>query len=151
SAISARHLFLRGKHYVVIDGEVKIVDEHTGRIGEGRKWQHGLHQMIEVKEGLAPSSRNDTLASITYQRFFSRYQHLCGMSGTLIEVAAEIRAVYGVKTVRIPTNRPGRHRDLGTQLCRSRMEKWQAVTAAVRREVLQGRPVLVGTRSIKDS
>jgi preprotein translocase subunit SecA len=151
NALSARHLFTRGKHYAVIDGAVQIVDEHTGRISEGRAWQHGLHQMIEVKEGCALTSCRETLASITYQRFFRRYQHLCGMSGTLAEVAGELRAVYGVKTLRIPTNRPSRRSNLGVKLHRSRTQKWQAVIAAAHAQMNCGRPVLVETRSIRDS
>jgi preprotein translocase subunit SecA len=103
-ALSALHLFKINQHYVVVDGKIQIIDEFTGCIAEGRSWQHGLHQLIEAKESCEITQRQQTRASITYQRFFRRYLHLSGMSGTLSEVAAELRAVYAAPLARIPTN-----------------------------------------------
>lgn len=150
-ALAALHLFKRDHHYVVAEGEVRIVDEQTGRIAEGRSWERGLHQLIETKEGLAATARRRTLARITYQRFFRRYLRLSGMTGTATEVAAELRAVYGLAVVRIPTNRPCLRRDLGARLVADQEAKWQAVAERARSLLAEGRPVLVGTRSIAAS
>jgi preprotein translocase subunit SecA len=150
-ALTARHLYQCNKHYVVVGGKVQIVDEFTGRIADGRSWQHGLHQLIEVKEGCAVTGRDETLASITYQRFFSRYLCLAGMSGTLSEVAGELSATYGLDVVRIPTHRPSIRRSRGVRLFRRADAKWRAVMETARREVAKGRPVLIATRSVADS
>jgi preprotein translocase subunit SecA len=149
--LAARHLFHRDKQYVVVDGKVQIVDEFTGRIAEGRQWQHGLHQLIEIKEGCEATSPNVTRASITYQRFFRRYLHLAGMSGTLAETSGELRAVYGLKVVRIPTNRPSQRVYRGTQLFREAEAKRLATVDAARAYSAQGRSVLIGTRSVVES
>ena len=115
-ALAALHHYKIDQHYVVVDGKVQIIDEFTGRIAEGRSWQHGLHQLIETKEGCEITDRHQTQTSITYQRFFRRYLHLCGMSGTISEVAGEMRAVYDVPVVRIPTHRPSRRISHGMRL-----------------------------------
>jgi preprotein translocase subunit SecA len=150
-ALAARHLYQRDKQYAVIDGEVQIIDEFTGRIAEGRQWQNGLHQLIEVKEGCDVTSRNFTQSSITYQRFFRRYLHLAGMSGTLAETAGELRAAYGLRVVRIPTNRPEQRRDMGTRLYRTGEAKRRAVLEAACAQRARGRPVLIGTRTVAES
>jgi preprotein translocase subunit SecA len=150
-ALAARHLYQCNRHYVVIDGKVQIVDEFTGRIAHGRSWQHGLHQLIEAKEGCRMTNRDETLASITYQRFFSRYLCLAGMSGTLSEVAGELTATYGPDVVRIPTHRRSIRRSRGVRLFRNAEAKWQATMEAARREAAKGRPVLIATRSVADS
>jgi len=150
-ALAARHLFHRDKQYVVVDGKVNIVDEFTGRIAEGRQWQHGLHQLIEIKEACEATSRNVTRASITYQRFFRRYLHLAGMSGTLAETSSELRAVYGLKVVRIPTNRPSQRVHAGTRLFRDGEAKRAAVVRSAREYSGKNRPVLIGTRSVVES
>jgi preprotein translocase subunit SecA len=150
-ALAARRLFKRDRDYIVIDGAVCIVDESTGRIAEGRSWQNGLHQMIEAVEGLPPSAQSVTRASITFQDFFSRYLRLSGLSGTLAEVAAECRVVYGRSTVRIPTRLPARRRHLGTSLLAGLEAKWNSVAVAAAAQVATGRPVLIGTRSIAAS
>lgn len=106
--MAALHLFNRGEHYVVADGKVKIVDEYTGRIMPDRSWSDGLHQMIEHKEGCALSVRRSTIARITYQRFFRRYQRIAGMSGTLQPVAGELWRVYRLAVAAIPTAKPVR-------------------------------------------
>src|SRR6185369_13999710 len=114
-ALSALHLFRRDVQYIVSEGKVHIVDEYTGRVMPDRSWERGLHQLIEVKEGCVTTGRHQTLARITYQRFFRRYLHLCGMTGTAMETAGELRAVYGLRVVRIATNRPLRRENLGTR------------------------------------
>jgi len=150
-ALTARHLYHRDKQYVVVEDKVQIVDEFTGRIAYGRSWQHGLHQLIEMKEGCTITDRNDTLASITYQRFFSRYLRLAGMSGTLSEVAGELSAVYGLDVVRIPTHRPSIRRFCGVKLFKRGEAKWDATMTTALRQSANGRPVLIATRSVADS
>ncbi len=150
-ALAAIHHYKKDQHYVVVNGKVEIIDEFTGRIAEGRSWQHGLHQLIEAKEHCEITQRHQTQTSITYQRFFRRYLHLCGMSGTISEVTGELRAVYDVSVVRIPTHRPSRRVTHGTRLFRTSEQKWAAVVASVQDQNREGRPVLIGTRSIETS
>ena len=150
-ALSALHFFRRDVQYIVADGKVQIVDEYTGRVMPDRSWERGLHQLIEAKENCAITERRHTLARITYQRFFRRYLHLCGMTGTAVETAGELRAVYGLRVVRIPTNRPLRRTNLGTQIFRTAALKWNAVVGSVNAATRQGRPVLIGTRSVDAS
>jgi preprotein translocase subunit SecA len=150
-ALSALHLFLRGQQYVVADGKVQIVDEYTGRIADGRTWERGLHQLIEQKEGVELTGRRETLARITYQRFFRRYLRLSGMTGTGWELAGELRAIYGLSIARIPTNKPSRRKDLGATLLGDMAAKWDAVAKAAREASATGRPVLIGTKSVEAS
>ena len=150
-ALSALHFFRRDVQYIVADGKVQIVDEYTGRVMPDRSWERGLHQLIEAKENCAITERRHTLARITYQRFFRRYLHLCGMTGTAVETAGELRAVYGLRVVRIPTNRPLHRTNLGTQIFRTAAQKWNAVVDSVNAATRQGRPVLIGTRSVDAS
>jgi len=151
-ALSALWLYRRDQQYVVIDGKVQIVDESTGRVMPDRAWERGLHQMIEAKEGLAPSGERATLARITYQRFFRRYLRLGGMTGTATEVAAEIGRVYRLPVARVPLHRPSRWHDEGARCLRDAALKWQAVVASVRHHAVErGRPVLVGTRTVRAS
>ena len=150
-ALAALHHYKIDQHYVVVDGKVEIIDEFTGRIAEGRSWQHGLHQLIETKEKCEITARHQTQTSITYQRFFRRYLHLCGMSGTISEVTGELRAVYGVSVVRIPTHRPSRRSSRGTRVFRTSEQKWAAVVESVRAGHREGRPTLIGTRAIETS
>jgi preprotein translocase subunit SecA len=144
-------LYLRDKHYIVDEGRVRIVDEYTGRVMADRSWERGLHQMVEAKEGLEISGRQETLARISYQRFFRRYLRLAGMTGTAREVAGELWAVYGLDTVRIPTNRPQARTIHGDLLYPTLQAKWQAIAERVAELHTSGRPVLVGTRSVADS
>lgn len=147
-ALTALHLFHRGDHYLVQDGKVQIIDEYTGRIMADRSWSEGLHQLVEAKEGCKVTSRKVPVARMTYQRFFRRYQRLAGMTGTAREVAREFWSVYRLPVVRIPTNRPCRRQRYPARICMTADEKWQAIvsrTAELRR---QGRPVLIGTRSV---
>lgn len=150
-ALAALHLHLRDKHYIVDEGQIRIVDEYTGRVMADRSWERGLHQMVEAKEGLDISGRQETLARISYQRFFRRYLRLAGMTGTAREVAGELWAIYGLNTVRIPTNRPQARKIHGDLLYPTSRAKWQAIAAQVAELHKSGRPVLVGTRSVADS
>ncbi|MDR7465539.1 MAG: preprotein translocase subunit SecA, partial [Armatimonadota bacterium] len=150
-AITALHLFHRDKHYLVQDGKVHIIDEYTGRVMPDRSWEHGLHQMIEAKEGCPLTSQKDPLARISYQRFFRRYLRLAGMTGTAREVAAELWAVYRLVVVRVPTNRPVIRRSLGEHVFPGAEAKWAAVVRRVAVVHATGRPVLVGTRSVAAS
>jgi len=150
-ALAALHLYLRDKHYIVDEGHIRIVDEYTGRVMADRSWERGLHQMVEAKEGLEISGRQETLARISYQRFFRRYLRLAGMTGTAREVAGELRAVYGLNTVRIPTNRPQARKIHSDLLYPTSQTKWQAIAVQVAELHKSGRPVLVGTRSVADS
>jgi preprotein translocase subunit SecA len=102
------HLFQLDRHYLIADGKLQIVDEYTGRVMADRSWERGLHQMIEVKEGLDLSKRRDTISRITYQRFFRRYLCLAGMTGTATEVAPEMRSVYALDVAPHPANRADR-------------------------------------------
>ena len=147
-ALSALHGFQRDVHYIVRDGKVMIVDEHTGRVMPDRSWERGLQQMIEVKEDVAISPEKETLARISFQLFFRRYLRLAGMTGTAREVAGELGEVYGLGVVRVPPHRPSRRSSLPPRLYASAGQRWQAVIAAVRERHQAGQPVLVGTRSI---
>ena len=151
-ALSALLLYHRDQHYVVADSKVKIVDESTGRILADRSWERGLHQLIEAKEGCELTHRRETLARMTYQRLFRRYVRLAGMTGTASEVAREIDAVYRLPVVRIPLHKPSRRRHLPPVVCLTREEKWRRVADAAADLALgKGRPVLIGTRSVKAS
>ena len=149
--LAARYLFERDTHYLVRDGKVQIIDEYTGRVLEGRSWERGLQQLMEVKEGCEVTARRATLARITYQRLFRRYLRLCGMTGTAIEVAPELEAVYGLESVRIPHNRPLKRNNEGARLYLKHDQKWNAVAESVAKIRRAGRPVLVGTRSVAAS
>lgn len=150
-ALAALHLYRRDVQYIVADGKVQIVDEYTGRVMPDRSWESGIHQLIEAKEHCAITERRKTLAQITYQRFFRRYVHLCGMTGTATEPAGELYATYGLPIVRIPTNRPLRRANAGTRMLSTAEQKWKAVLRSVQAETRAGRAVLVGTRSVEAS
>ena len=151
-ALAALHLYARDQHYVVVEGKVQIVDEATGRAMPDRAWERGLHQMIEAKEGLELTGLRGTLARITYQRLFRRYLRLAGMSGTATEVAAEIGRTYGLPVVRVPLHRPSQRSWRGARCVADASTKWQAVVDAVAQAAVHGgRPVLVGTRTVKAS
>ncbi len=150
-ALTARHLFHEGEHYLVKDGKVQIVDEYTGRIMADRSWSEGLHQLVEFKEGCEVTGQKVPLARITYQRFFRRYRRLAGMTGTAREGAREFWSVYRRAVARVPTNRPLHRRRLPARIHRTLDAKWDAVTERVRELNRKGRPVLIGTRSVKAS
>ena len=150
-ALTAIYLFHADKHYLVRGGTVQIVDEYTGRVMPDRSWERGLHQMIEAKEGCHISGQQETLARISYQRFFRRYLRLAGMTGTAREVARELWSVYRLPVVTIPTNRPIRRQRLPDQVYVTADAKWTAIVRLVREMTRKGRPVLVGTRSVAAS
>lgn len=150
-ALTALHLFEKDKQYLVRDGKVEIIDEFTGRTLPDRAWERGLHQMIEYKEGCEISDQQETLARISYQRFFRRYLHLCGMSGTAREVADELWSVYRLPVVPVPTHLPSQLIQFPDRVCKDSDSKWDTVIAAIRTELHAGRPVLVGTRSVHAS
>ena len=151
-ALMATHLYALDQHYVIVDAKVQIVDEATGRVMPDRAWEHGLHQMIEAKEGLELTGLRETLARITYQRLFRRYLRLAGMSGTATEVAAEIGLTYGLPVVRVPLHRPSRRVLRPPRCLPNAAAKWQVVAQAVAQVALQQRrPVLIGTRTVKAS
>lgn len=150
-ALSALHLFCRDTHYLVREGKVEIIDRNTGRTMSDRSWQKGLHQMIECKEGCDMSGQRETLASISYQRFFKRYLHLGGMSGTLSQVAGEMRSVYGRQLVCVPTHRPSLRSDSGFTVLRRVPDKWLMAIGRVEEIHRTGQPVLLGTGSLRDS
>jgi preprotein translocase subunit SecA len=150
-ALAALHSFRRDVDYVVHDDEIQIVDVHTGRRAEGRAWSRGLHQLVGLKETLAPAPASRTMMQMTYQQFFPRYLRLCGQSGTLAEARRELLAVYGLTVVPVPTARPSRRRDEGTRVLADAQAKWQAVVDRVRELSAAGRPVLIGTGSVADS
>jgi len=150
--LAALYLYHRDQHYLVKDGAVQIIDEYTGRLMPDRTWEYGLHQIIEAKENCAISPQRKTLARITYQRFFRRYLHLAGMTGTGKEVAPELWAVYRLKSSMIPPHRPSQRVYYPPRLFRTQAEKWQAVVESAQYEALErGRPVLIGTRSVEAS
>jgi preprotein translocase subunit SecA len=147
-ALTALHVFQRDKHYLVREGKVQIIDEYTGRLMPDRSWERGLHQLIEIKEGVEVTAERETLARISYQRFFRRYLHLCGMTGTAAEIAGELRAVYRLRVARVPTNRPSRRARDPFRYFGSAADKWRAVVEAIASCNARGQPVLVGTRSV---
>ena len=150
-ALRAQHLFLRDQHYVVRDNKVEIVDENTGRVLPGRTWEQGLHQMIETKEGCDLSDRAQTLARITYQRFFARYLRLSGMTGTAKEVRAEIRKAYRLRTLIVPTYRKCQRTRCPGAVTTDTHAKWQLIASRIEGLVHEGRAVLAGTRSVQAS
>ena len=150
-ALTALHLFHLDLHYIVRDGKVQIVDEFTGRVLADRSWERGLQQLIEMKEGCEVTDRRSTLARITYQGLFRRYLRLSGMTGTAAEVSPELESVYGLRVVRVPTNRPPQRTNRGVRLYANVDAKWTAVVDTVVEIQRSGRPVLVGTRSVEAS
>ena len=150
-ALCALHCFHRDRHYIVVDNKVQIVDEFTGRVMPDRSWEQGLHQMIEAKEGAEITGQRKTLSRLTYQRFFRRYLLLAGMTGTASEVAPELRRVYDLDVLRIPTHKPSRRKRLANRCWRTHDERWTAVAERASELSRAGRAVLVGTRSVEAS
>jgi preprotein translocase subunit SecA len=150
-SLKAQSLFLRDKDYAVIDGEVKIIDEFTGRILEGRRWSDGLHQAVEAKEGVAIREENQTLATITLQNYFRLYEKLAGMTGTALTEAQEFMKIYEMPVVDIPTNRPMVRADHNDQIYKTKNGKWKAVVNEIAERHAKGQPCLVGTISVEVS
>ncbi|MGW7278004.1 preprotein translocase subunit SecA [Streptomyces sp. NPDC054844] len=161
NAIKAKELFKKDKDYVVIDGEVMIVDEHTGRILAGRRYNEGMHQAIEAKEGVDIKDENQTLATITLQNFFRLYKRhdhngkelpgLSGMTGTAMTEAAEFHQIYKLGVVPIPTNRPMIRKDQSDLIYRTEVAKFEAVVDDIEEKHGKGQPILVGTTSVEKS
>lgn len=151
AALRAHALFKRDVDYVVANGEVVIIDEHSGRKMVGRRWSDGLHQAIEAKEHVKINSENQTLATITFQNYFRMYEKLAGMTGTADTEAYEFQQIYGLNTVVLPTNKPMIRKDLPDLIYLTEGEKFNAIIADIKEKVAAGRPVLVGTISIENS
>jgi preprotein translocase subunit SecA len=148
-ALTARHCFTRGEHYLVSsDQKVQIIDEFTGRVLADRSWRHGLHQAIEVKEAVPVTADKENLARLSFQRFFRQYPVMSGMTGTAWESRGEMWQIYHRPTVRIPTNKPCIREQLPLRMFDTLDEKWKAVVARVCEIHESGAPVLVGTRSV---
>jgi preprotein translocase subunit SecA len=150
-ALTALHLYQCDQHYIIMDGKVQIVDESTGRVMADRSWEQGLHQLIEAKEGLALSASRETLARMTFQRFFRRYYLLAGLTGTAAEAQRELWSVYRLRVDRLPPHRPNQRRLLPAQCWSTPAQKWRAVAAEAGRIAGHGQPVLIGTRSVQAS
>jgi len=150
-ALSARELFIRDSQYVIQDEKVVIVDDFTGRLMPDRTWRNGLHQAVEAKEGLEIQPPKETLARVSFQRFFRLYRSLAGMTGTAWEARGELWQIYGMPVVRIPTHRPVIRKQLPDRIFATAEAKWRAVVEEIRRVHATGQPVLVGTRSVEAS
>ncbi|HEY2283349.1 MAG TPA: preprotein translocase subunit SecA [Solirubrobacteraceae bacterium] len=150
-SLRAESLYKRDVDYAVIDGEVKIIDEFTGRILDGRRWSEGLHQAIEAKEGVSIQEENQTLATITYQNYFRLYDKLAGMTGTALTEATEFMKIYELPVVQVPTNMPMVRADRNDQVYKTKDGKWSAVVKEIAARNENAQPVLVGTISVEVS
>jgi preprotein translocase subunit SecA len=150
-ALRAESLYKRDVDYAVIDGEVKIIDEFTGRILDGRRWSEGLHQAVEAKEGVRVQEENQTLATITYQNYFRLYEKLSGMTGTALTEATEFMKIYDLSVVQVATNMEMVREDRNDQVYKTREGKWNAVVREIAARHATGQPVLVGTISVEVS
>jgi len=151
AALRAHHLFQKDVDYIIKDDKVVIVDEHTGRTMEGRRWSEGLHQAVEAKEGVPIQNENQTLASITFQNYFRLYNKLAGMTGTADTEAFEFQSIYGLETIVLPTNKPMVRDDRPDLIYLTTLEKYEAIAEDIEECRKQQRPVLVGTVSIENS
>ncbi|AHI20702.1 preprotein translocase subunit SecA [Corynebacterium casei] len=151
NALKAKELFTRDKDYIVRDGEVLIVDGFTGRILAGRRYNEGMHQAIEAKEGVEIKNENQTLATVTLQNYFRLYEKISGMTGTAETEAAELNSIYELDVVPIPTNRPNQRADHSDRIYKTQEAKFAAVVDDIAEHVEQGQPVLVGTTSVERS
>ena len=151
AALKAHNLYTRDDHYMITQGEVVIVDEHTGRAMPGRRWSDGIHQAVEAKEGLTIQNESQTLASTTFQNYFRLYQKLSGMTGTADTEAFEFKQIYGLEVVVVPTHRPMVRDDRNDLMYLTLAEKYDAIVEDVADCIERGQPVLVGTASIESS
>jgi len=151
AALKAHTLYVRDVHYVVKNKEVIIVDEHTGRLMEGRRWSEGLHQAVEAKEGVPIQLENQTLATITFQNFFRMYDKLAGMTGTADTEAFEFQKIYGLEVVVLPTNKPMIRKDGEDKVFLTEAEKFKAIIEEIKECAERKQPILVGTASIENS
>lgn len=151
AGLRAHKLFHRNVEYIVQNGQVILIDEHTGRTMQGRRLSEGLHQAIEAKEGVNIQAESQTLASTTFQNYFRLYNKLAGMTGTADTEAFEFRQIYGLDVIVIPTHRPVARKDFNDLVYLTQEEKYQAIIADIKESQAQGRPILVGTASIETS
>ncbi|HEY5624599.1 MAG TPA: hypothetical protein VIV14_12630, partial [Gammaproteobacteria bacterium] len=151
NALVALILRVRDRHYIVRDGAIKIIDDNTGRVMADRSWQGGIQQLVEVKEGCDVSEQRDSLARITYQRFFRRYMRLGAMSGTAMEAAGELASVYDLRVFRVPSHKPTQRRCLGRRILPETSTKWKKVLERIKEMREARRPVLIGTRTVEAS
>ncbi|HUP68676.1 MAG TPA: preprotein translocase subunit SecA [Acidimicrobiales bacterium] len=151
NALKAKELYKRDKDYIVLDGEVKIVDEFTGRILDGRRWSDGLHQAVEAKERVKIKEENHTWATVTLQNYFRLYKKLAGMTGTAETEASEFGNTYNLPVVPIPTHRPMVREDMGDLIYKSELAKFNAVIDDVTERNAKGQPILIGTASVEKS
>ena len=149
AALKAKELFKTDVDYVVADGEVKIVDEFTGRILDGRRWSDGLHQAVEAKEGVRIKEENQTLATVTLQNYFKLYDKLAGMTGTANTEAGEFMHTYALEVVSIPTNRAMVRNDEPDLIYKTEEAKYEALADDIQERCDRGQPVLVGTISVE--
>jgi len=150
-ALIAYHLFEKDKQYLVRDDKVEIIDQNTGRVMPDRSWEFGLQQLIEAKEKCSISQEKETLAKISYQRFFRRYLKLAGMSGTVSEVAGELNTIYSLPVIKIPTHKPCQRKQLPERLYKTSQQQWLALVKHVKLLNQQKRPLLIGTSSVAES
>src|SRR5437763_8172431 len=150
-ALKAESLYKLDRDYALIDREVLIIDEFTGRILEGRRWSEGLHQAVEAKEGVGIREENQTLATITLQNYFRLYEKLAGMTGTALTEAQEFMKIYKMPVVDIPTNVPMVRDDHNDQIYKTKNGKWKAVAGEITERHERGQPILVGTISVEVS
>jgi preprotein translocase subunit SecA len=150
-ALEARHFYLNGKQYVMMDGKVVIVDEFTGRLMPGRSWRLGVHQAVEAKEASEPTPPSETLARLSFQRFYRFFDHLSGITGTGQEAKAEFWRIYALPFVEIPRHKPNQRKDLSPALFRDSSDKWKAIIDEIQKHHEVGRPVLIGTRNVAAS
>ncbi len=151
AALRAKELYHRDKDYILVDGDVRIVDEFTGRVLEGRRWSDGIHQAVEAKEGVAIKDENQTLATITLQNYFRLYEKLSGMTGTASTEAAELAGIYGLQVVTVPTHRPMVRDDRSDLIYKTEDGKFSALVEDIVDRQVAGQPVLVGTVSVEKS
>jgi len=151
NAIKVKRDFHLNKNYAIIEDEIVIVDEFTGRPAEGRQWQQGIHQAVQAKENLEITPPSRQAATITIQSFFNLYENLCGMSGTVYDSRREFKKVYGKKIAKIPTHRPVDRIEFPTKIFRTSQEKYAAIADDVKRAAANGRSILIGNRSVVSS
>jgi preprotein translocase subunit SecA len=150
-ALKAHHIFKRDVDYIVSEDQVVIVDEFTGRLGEGRKWRDGIHQAVEAKEGVKVTWATGQAARVTVQDYFLRFEHLAGMTGTAAASARELRSIYRCHVIPVPTNKPPQRKRWTTLIYREEDAKWDAIVQEIININKTGRPILIGTRTIDKS
>ena len=150
-SLKARFIFIKDKDYIVKDGQIIVIDEFSGRLAQGRRFGEGLHQSLEAKENVKIQSESITLASITFQNYFKKYQKLSGMTGTALTEAEELLEIYNLSVIEIPTNKPMIRKDLNDQIYKTSREKYDAVLTLVKDKYSSGQPILIGTTSIEKS